>query len=294
VVVQVCLAIAWACVVEWSLYDWFWLLPSAIFALIAAGVLLRQAWPELVIRLVHWPLLVISGPFFFVYIIEAITLGDDWRETVLLGMQAAASAWTLAWLGDFRTLAHFGVKHLLAVTAAVAVTGAVIAQMPGPPDDKLTAALTVLLEIAALVQLRRSLKAFGTPGAIGNRWQSMGHAVALCVLWVFPVAFLIALTVGMPVPFGGWMRGLRTALISPLALAFYVLFGGWVVLLVLVAMGLWIGNGWWSSYQAACELASGDAPPVVHLSPRFFRSVLALIALVFVVAFVGLIVAVMR
>ena len=58
-------------------------------------------------------------------------------------------------------------------------------------------------------------------------------SAALAVLGIFLVAAVCALTIGIPVPFAGWMRGPEAAMKSPMVVIFY---GIIIAFLALLAM----------------------------------------------------------
>ena len=56
------------------------------------------------------------------------------------------------------------------------------------------------------------------------------------VIGLFPIAFLMALLWRFPLPFAGYQSGLEAAVKSPLAVAFYGIMGGFVLVPALGAM----------------------------------------------------------
>ena len=113
---------------------------------------------------------------------------------------------------------------------------------------------------------------------IQTRGQALEHAIALAVLWIFPVTWLCAATIGVPV--FGWQRGLGVAVLTPVLLLFYGMMGGWVVLPVLAGLGWLVGDGWWKQEH-----------PQIHLTEvRDFGMVLGLGVLTIILCFVLLVV----
>jgi hypothetical protein len=80
-------------------------------------------------------------------------------------------------------------------------------------------------------------------------WRSILTGIVWALLGAFPLAALVALCYRFPIPFSGYESGLMAVPLSLLAVAFYELFGGFVVL---AALGAAAGI-------AANLLANGDA-----------------------------------
>lgn len=59
-------------------------------------------------------------------------------------------------------------------------------------------------------------------------WSAITGAIAALV-GMFPVAFLLALFWKFPIPLGGYASGLEGAMLTPLAVVFYGVLGGFIV-----------------------------------------------------------------
>ena len=90
-------------------------------------------------------------------------------------------------------------------------------------------------------------------------WRSILSGIVWALLGAFPAAAFVALCYRFPIPFSGYESGLMAVPSSLLAVAFYELYGGFVVLAALgAAAGL-----------AANRLASGDARRERRLTVTF-------------------------
>ncbi len=238
------LAVAWLLKLAQLHSELLMVVVPAMLLAVSLGLLRDQPWARLAARVLNWAVLAIAGSVVAIQ----VGLGDfalkDVAELAVVYLNFAVSVFTLLWLGEFRTLAHFRTTHLLLLTAALAVSLAVAAA--GDFGDKaVISVVCTWLQLAAFLQLVRSVSAFLKSGAIRNKTQALAHAIAISVLWVFPATTLAALTVGVPVFMVGWERGLQIAALTPMLLGFYAILGGWLAVPVLVAIGLWTGNAWW-------------------------------------------------
>ncbi|OGP92723.1 MAG: hypothetical protein A2Z19_02085 [Deltaproteobacteria bacterium RBG_16_54_18] len=86
----------------------------------------------------------------------------------------------------------------------------------------------------------------------------MSGAIAALV-GMFPAAFLFALVWKFPIPLAGYASGLKGALLSPLAVVFYGVLGGFIVV-----PGLGAATG-----ALAFQIARGNAPKAQKLSVIF-------------------------
>lgn len=63
------------------------------------------------------------------------------------------------------------------------------------------------------------------------------------ILWTFPVTALLALVIGFPFPFAGYLRGADAAIRSPIAVVMWgVFFGGFVVQGLLGCCAAWMAK----------------------------------------------------
>lgn len=70
--------------------------------------------------------------------------------------------------------------------------------------------------------------------------QSSWTGAIVALIGLFPMAFLVTLLWRFPMPMGGYESGLDAALKSPVALVFYGLFGGFVVVPAFGAFAGWM------------------------------------------------------
>ncbi len=82
---------------------------------------------------------------------------------------------------------------------------------------------------------------FRTPG----RAAMAGAILAIPALFV--LVAVCALTVGIPVPMVGWVRGVDVALQTPMLLYFLTVLSAGLVPIIAVAVGAWIGSAVWHS-----------------------------------------------
>ncbi len=156
---------------------------------IALGLLLRREWAPLAARIVNWPIFVVALGVCAYHLLADRRPWEDGAMIAMISPLLITSAWVLFWLGEFATLRHFRVKHLLVLTAVVAVSFGVLSMADF--GEKATAAvLSMLFEAFVIFLLYRSASAFRTPGVIQTRGQALKHAIALAVLWIFPVTWL--------------------------------------------------------------------------------------------------------
>ena len=259
---------------------------------IALGLLLRREWAPLAVRIVIWPIFVVVGGVCAYHLLADRRPWEDGALIAMIYPLLITSGWALFWLGDFAALRHFRVKHLLVLTAVVAVSFGVLSMADF--GEKATAAvLSMLFEAFVIFLLYRSASAFRTPGVIQTRGQALEHAIALAVLWIFPVTWLCAATIGVPA--FGWQRGLGVAVLTPVLLLFYGMMGGWVMLPVLAGLGWLVGDAWWKQEHPPINTATTtvDTPASINppgRKPRLLGIVLGLGMLAFIVCFVLLVI----
>ena len=84
---------------------------------IALGLLLRRDWAPLAARIVNWPIFVLALGVCAYHLLADRRPWEDGAMIAMISPLLITSGWALLWLGDFDTLCHFRVKHLLVLTA---------------------------------------------------------------------------------------------------------------------------------------------------------------------------------
>jgi hypothetical protein len=69
--------------------------------------------------------------------------------------------------------------------------------------------------------------------------RSMTRGIVRSIVLAFPAAALVGLVYRFPVPMAGYTRGPQALVYAPIAVFFYLMFGGVLVLVVLGALGGW-------------------------------------------------------